>query len=199
MSILDDEDILINDLKQDIKVREANESFWNFMLRGVGARGVEVGHEFVTDLRKIILQAEDPLLESLKRHAGRPIEVLNCKTLCKYDAIGWLEIVSKLPKSPTPILIIENIIEIPKEDDVHDNQTYVENLLVHSWKNEINYFTDNRPNQNLKQFTLKPHDYLVFLTWTPDSADKINDVWNKSDNLAWIGNLQNYKDKFISI
>jgi hypothetical protein len=24
-------------------------------------------------------------------------------------------------------------------------------------------------------------------------------VWNKSDNLAWIGNFQNYKDKFISI
>ena len=155
MSILDDEDILINDLKQDIKVREANESFWNFMLRGVGARGVEVGHEFVTDLRKIILQAEDPFLESLKRHAGRPIEVLDCKTLCKYDAIGWLETVSKLPKSPTPILIIENITEIP------DSEKYVENLLVHSWKNERNDFTDNRPGQNVKQFTLKPHDYLV--------------------------------------
>ena len=199
MSILDDEDILINDLKQDIKVREANELFWDFMLRRRGARGVEVGHEFVIDLRKIILQAEDPLVESLKKHAGRPVYVLDCKSLCKHDAIGWLEAVSNLPKSPTPILIIENITEIPEEDDVHDNQTYVENLLVHSWKNEINYFTDNRSNQNRKQFTLKPHDYLVFLTWTPDSADKINNVWNKSDNLAWIGNFQNYKDKFISI
>lgn len=199
MSILDDEDILINDLKQDIKVREANESFWIFMLRGRGAHGIETGPELKKELETIISPSYVPLKDSIKQHVARPVYVLDCKSLCKHDAIGWLETVSKLPKSPTPILIIENITEIPEEDDVHDNQTYVENLLVHSWKNEINYFTDNRPNQNLKQFTLKPHDYLVFLTWTPDSADKINDVWNKSDNLAWIGNFQNYKDKFISI
>lgn len=199
MSILDDEDILINDVKQTPQMYKANEEFWDFMLCGTGAHGVEVGHEFVTDVQQIISQAEEPMWEPLKKHAGRPIHVLDCKTLRKYDAIGWLEAVSKLPKSPTPILVIENITEIPEEDAVHDNPKYVENLLVHSWKNEINYFTDNRPNQNLKQFTLKPHDYLVFLTWTPDSADKINNVWNKSDNLAWIGNFQNYKDKFISI
>ena len=199
MSILDDEDILINDLKQDIKVREANESFWNFMLRGVGVRGVEVGHEFVTDLQQIISQAEEPMWEPLKKHAGRPIHVLDCKTLRKYDAIGWLEAVSKLPKSPTPILVIENITEIPEADAVHDNPKYVENLLVHSWKNEkIDHYFKG-PDQVGREFTLKSHDYLVFLTWTPDSADKINNVWNKNDNLAWIGNFQNYKDKFISI
>ncbi len=178
---------------------KANEEFWDFMLCGTGAHGVEVGHEFVTDVQQIISQAEEPMWEPLKKHAGRPIHVLDCKTLRKYDAIGWLEAVSKLPKSPTPILVIENITEIPEEDAVHDNPKYVENLLVHSWKNEkIDHYFKG-PDQVARKFTLKSHDYLVFLTWSPDSADKINDVWNKSDNLAWIGIFQNYKDKFISI
>lgn len=199
MSILDNEDILINDLKQDIKVREANELFWDEILRSTGAHGIETDPKFNKELETIVSPSYSALTDSIKQHTGRPVYVLDCKTLRKYDAIGWLEKVSKLSKSPTPILIIENITEIPDEDAVHDNRQYVENLLVHSWKNEINHFTDNRQNQNLEQFTLKPHDYLVFLTWTPDSADKINDVWNKSDNLVWIGNLQNYKDKFISI
>lgn len=198
MSILDDEDILINDLKQDIKVREANELFWDEILRSTGAHGIETGPKFNKELETIVSPSYSALTDSIKQHTGRPVYVLDCKTLRKYDAIGWLEAVSKLPKSSTPILIIENITEIPEEDDVHDNQTYVENLLVHSWKNEINYFTDNRPGQNSKQFTLKPHDYLVFLTWTPDCAEKVNRVWNASDGLAWIGNFQKYKDNFIS-
>lgn len=198
MSILDDEDILINDVKQTLQMYKANEEFWDFMLCGTGAHGVEVGHEFVTDLQQIISQAEEPMWEPLKKHAGRPIRVLDCKTLRKYDAIGWLEAVSKLPKSPTPILVIENITEIPEENAVHDNPKYVENLLVHSWKNEkIDHYFKG-PDQVSRKFTLKSHDYLVFLTWSPDRASKINNVWNASDNLAWIGNFQKYKDDFIS-
>ncbi len=195
--LLDDEDVLIGRAIEAAEMKRKHVRFWSFFLDGCGAHGVEVGQEFVTELLDVI-NNDCINEESLQNHKDRPVHVIDCKKLCKYDAIGWLETVSKLPKFPTPILIIENITEIPKEDDVHDNQTYVENLLVHSWKNEINYFTDNRPNQNLKQFTLKPHDYLVFLTWTPDCAERINNVWKASDGLAWIGNLQEYKDKFIS-
>ena len=198
MSILEDENILTDSLKQLPDKLKANELFWDEILRGTGAHGIETGPEFNKDLETIVSPSYSALTDSIKQHTGRPVYVLDCKTLSKYDAISWLEKVSKLSKSPTPILIIENITEIPEEDDVHDNQTYVENLLVHSWKNEINHFTDNRQNQNLEQFTLKPHDYLVFLTWTPDCAEKVSSVWKASDGLAWIGNLQEYKDKFIS-
>ena len=192
MSLLDDEDVLIGRAIEASERKRKYVQFWSFFLDGYGAHGVEVGQEFVTDLLDVI-NNDCIIFESLQKHKDRPVHVIDCKKLSKYDAIGWLETVSKLPLSPTPILVIENITEIP------DSEKYVENLLVHSWKNERNDFTDNRPGQNFKQFTLKPHDYLVFLTWTPDSADKINNVWNKSDNLAWIGNFQNYKDKFISI
>lgn len=192
MSLLDDEDVLIGRAIEASERKRKYVQFWSFFLDGYGAHGVEVGQEFVTDLLDVI-NNDCIIFESLQKHKDRTVYVIDCKKLSKYDAIGWLEAVSKLPLSPTPILVIENITEIP------DSEKYVENLLVHSWKNERNDFTDNRPGQNFKQFTLKPHDYLVFLTWTPDSADKINNVWNKSDNLAWIGNFQNYKDKFISI
>ena len=192
MSLLDDEDVLIDRAIEASEMKRKHVQFWSFFLHGFGAHGVEVGQEFVTELLDVI-NNDCIIFESLQKHKDRTVYVIDCKKLSKYDAIGWLEAVSKLPLSPTPILVIENITEIP------DSEKYVENLLVHSWKNERNDFTDNRPGQNFKQFTLKPHDYLVFLTWTPDSADKINNVWNKSDNLAWIGNFQNYKDKFISI
>lgn len=198
MSILDDENILTDGLEQLLNVQKTNELFWDEILRGIGAHGIEAGPEFNKELETIVSPSYLALTDSVKQHIGRPVYVIDCKTVCKYDAIGWLREASKLPLFPTPILIIENITEIPDEDAVHDNRQYVEDLLVHSWKNEINHFTDNRKNQNLEQFTLKPHDYLVFLTWAPDCAEKINNVWNASDGLAWIGNFQEYKDEFIS-
>ena len=192
MSLLDDEDVLIGRAIEASERKRKYVQFWSFFLDGYGAHGVEVGQEFVTELLDVI-NNDCIIFESLQKHKDRPVHVIDCKKLSKYDAIGWLETVSKLPLSPTPILVIENITEIP------DSEKYVENLLVHSWKNERNDFTDNRPGQNFKQFTLKPHDYLVFLTWTPDCAEKVSSVWKASDGLAWIGNFQKYKDNFISI
>ena len=164
--------------------------YWRDLLGGIGAQGVELednGAEMFVN--NVISEAEKDL---------RKVFVLDCKTLCKYDAIGWLRTISQQPKEEKrPILIIQNITEIPAEDNVHDNPKYVENLLVHSWKNSVNDFTDNRPKQNYEQFTLNSHDYLIFLTWTKASADRINHVW-RAGEFALIGNLKENKAKFFA-
>ena len=75
---------------------------------------------------------------------------------------------------------------------IYDDPQYVENILVHSWKNETNYLTNKVGNQ----FVIKPSNYTVFLTWSAKTSDLIKNVWHASDGFGWIGNLNDYKKAF---
>lgn len=76
---------------------------------------------FVRNLVNYLKIDKSPFYHPLKKELGRPIYVLDCRYLCKFDAIGWLEGVAKLPLSPKPFLVIENITERHEEDENHDN------------------------------------------------------------------------------
>ena len=170
---------LLDDLNE-----QANElSFWKFMSQLRNVYGVEL------DDRSDFVQN----IQSFAEMNKRPVCILDCKTLKKYDAIGFLERLAKLPSDPRPIVIIQNITEIPFGDvSIHDDPQYAENILVHSWKNETNPLT----NKNGEQFILKSHDYTVFLTWSAKTSDLIKNVWHASDGFGWIGNLNDYKKAF---
>lgn len=173
MSLLDDFNEQANEL-----------SFWKFISQLHNVYGIEL------DDRSDFLQN----IQSIGNQEKRPVYTLDCKTLKKHDAIGFLERLSKLPSTPRPIVIIQNITEIPFGDiSIYDDPQYVENILVHSWKNETNYLT----NKNGEQFVLKSHDYTVFLTWSAKTSDMIYCFWNNSDGFGWIGNLNEYKKLFI--
>lgn len=192
MSILDTD--IIEKANNSIDQIKREEEFWNFMLSGSGARGIEVENNFIAEvLRAIDGFSKVSLDKNIHRHIGRQVYEIDCGQLCKYDAIGWLKAISTLPLLPKPILIVKNITDIPDEDINHDNPEYVRNLLLHSWKNQTNQFTDNRPGQHNDQFIINSHDYLVFITWQPEKKEKIEQIWNPSDNLAIIGNFEKLK------
>lgn len=87
----------------------------------------------------------------LKEHQSRDIYSIDCRTLCKGDAYGWLSAVSKASKDP--ILIIEHLTEIPDGDrNIYDDPAYVTNLLLRSWKNEDIYAGDLQIDR--RQFTV---------------------------------------------
>lgn len=198
MSLLDNDEQVMSNTYNKIKEIICQNLFWDDILSSYSATGIEVeSNSFVTEMQKAIDNAGNAIVKRMQQHAGREIYRLDCSKLCKNDAIGWLRKVSQLPLSPKPILVIENITEIPQEDEVHDNPKYIQNLLVHSWKNPVNQFTDNRLGQNNEQFSINPHDYTVFLTWKPEDKEKLNNVWCASDGLAWIGNFADYKQKFM--
>ena len=83
----------------------------------------------------------EPVPEEMRMHQGRPVLILDCATLCKDDAKGFLHKLSKMPDTPKPIVVIKNITDIPPQDDVHDDPRYVENLLLNSWKEVIAHHT----------------------------------------------------------
>lgn len=198
MSLLDNDEQVMSNPYNKIKEIICQNLFWDDILSSYSATGIEVeSNSFVTEMQKAIGNAGNAPAKRMQQHAGRKVYTLDCSKLCKNDAIGWLRKVSQLPLSPKPILVIENITEIPQEDEVHDNPKYIQNLLVHSWKNPANQFTDNRPGQNNMQFTINPHDYTVFLTWKPEDKEKLDNVWCASDGLAWIGKFADYRQKFM--
>ena len=96
-----------------------------------------------------------------------------------------------------PIVLIENITEIPDEDSVHDNPEYVKNILIHSWKNPINDFY-NPISKN--HFHIKPDDFVVLLT-APFVTQKntLETVWRASDGFVFGGDYVNDKKEYILV
>lgn len=148
----------------------------------------------VKELAEILDMENSPFNPMLRRHLGRPVYSLDCRLLRKGDAIGWLEAVSKLPKAPKPILVVENITDIPEEDGNHDNPQYVRNLLMHSWKNPMNDLF-NASSEN--SFKIIPVEYTIFITCTPENREKMEEIHQQSDGFAKVGNIEKYRQKLI--
>lgn len=67
---------------------------------------------------------------------------------------------SRLPKDPKPVVLIENIANIPVgSPDVYDDPVYVENVLLHSWKNEVINLTHWREGA----FQIVSRDYTIII------------------------------------
>ena len=213
MSVLDSDQDVQQNLKNDIeeqKEQALKELFYASLLipnvsevetdiNPIWKKLVQTWHVdegstmFVNDLVKLLKKENSPLNPMLRPHLGRPVYTLNCRNLHKGDVIGWLEIVAKLPKSPQPILVIEDITEIPEEDANHDNPQYVRNLLMHSWKNPINNWYNPKSKNSIK---IVPTDYTVFITWTLENKEKMDAIHQPSDGFKLVGNIDDYFKDF---
>lgn len=189
MSILDDEDILVSQTREaasiDSRIKENAKKYFSDEITG----------HFVT-----LFISDEELKNDLilfKSIINRPIYSIDCKTLCKNDAIGFLESLSKESEEDRPIVLIENITEILDEDSIHDNPEYVKNILIHSWKNPINDFY-NPISKNY--FHIKPENFIVLLT-APSVPQKntLETVWRASDGFAFGGDYVNDKKEYILV
>lgn len=165
-----------NDVESYVKEQALEEQFYAMLLIG-HVTAVETEHLF--DKLSEITKKESAFAPLLERHLGRPVYHFDCAQLCKGDAKGWLDSIVKIPRTPKPIFVIENITDIPEEDTVHDNPQYVRNLLLHNWKNT-------------------PNDCSVFITWTLEDREKMNAIWHRSDCFAWFGNLEETYQEFLN-
>lgn len=189
MSILDDEDILVSQTRAEVDIdSRIIESAKKFFSKEITRRFVTL---FISDEE---LKNDLILFKSI---INRPIYSIDCKTLRKNDVIGFLEILSKQSDLVRPIVLIENITEIPDEDGVHDNPEYVKNVLIHSWKNPMNDFY-NPISQN--HFYIKPENFIVLLT-APSVPQKntLETVWRASDGFAFGGDYVNDKKEYILV
>lgn len=124
----------------------------------------------------------EPEAEMLKKQQGRPVYRWDAKTFKKYDAIGSMYQLSKLPKEPKPIVIIENIADIPDRDrNIYDDPALVENILLHSWKDE----TIHLPHHKNGPFQMSKCDYTVIFPVKPGDLQKLRHSI-KSDGFGFV-------------
>ena len=107
------------------------------------------------------------LADRLKTQQGRPFEIWDVTSFCKNDAIGSMYRLSQ--RKDKPIVIIENITEIPIGDPaIYDDPVYVENILLHSWKNDIIQLT----HPQYGQFQMNSRDYSIIIPVMPGDVEK---------------------------
>ena len=112
----------------------------------------------------------EPEAEMLKKQQGRPVYRWDVKTFKKYDAEGSMYNLSKLPKEPKPIVIIENIADIPDGDlNVYDDPEHIVNILLHSWKNDTIHLTYKDVS-----FQMNKWDYTVIFPIKPEDVNKLH-------------------------
>ena len=83
-------------------------------------------HVFIEELEHLIngetILCDGVLADRLKQQQGRQIIRWDVKSFRKYDAIGSMYKLSKYPKENKPIVIIQNITDIPDGDrSVYDD------------------------------------------------------------------------------
>lgn len=106
----------------------------------------------------------------LKNNHGRPVIMWDAKGFKRKDAVGSMYRISKLAKDPKPIIIIKNITDIPEAtSDIFDDPEHVENVLLHSWKNDTINLTFNQ-----ESFQLNSSDYSVILPVGPGWLEKLH-------------------------
>lgn len=203
MSLLDDEDVLMERVEFEMLVKLKEDLRFTGMLLGRGAVKALIVEEkenflskklneawnlkldcktsFAQRLNEIIQHFVNPNQESQKQ---RPIFSVDCRTLCKGDAYGWLSNIAKATKEVTdPIIIIENVTQIPDSNRaVYDDPVYVTNLLLRSWENEQIYAGDIHIDR--RKFT-------VLLTCPPQDAHILQRECG-SCSYGWIGDFDGF-------
>lgn len=185
MSIFDSIDKQVKELDEyTIRRKKEEELLGSFLNSGVHCIGVDDVEAFGKKMEEYLAPSYSALDDYLKTQKGRPVIRWNIKGFRKNDAYGSLCLLSKLPKSPQPVVIIENITEIPIGDsNIYDDPILVEGLMLHNWKNEHSVFDDPKYGH----FEIKPTEYSVLITWSAATAEKMKRLWRASDGFAWCG------------
>lgn len=165
-----------NQLKSTL--RELDESIQNDLavcltpgitILETSASAVMAGHleKMVSSKYQVI--GNEPEAEMLKKQHGRPVIRWDAKTFKKHDAVGSMYILSQ--RKDKPIVIIENIADIPDGDrNIYDDPVFVENVLLHSWKNDTIHLTHPQDGP----FQLNKWDYTVIFPVKPGDLLKLH-------------------------
>lgn len=173
MGVLGSIDETLNKADKVIELLKEKESLV-FDLLNCPVAGVVITDHNLTQLLKESL--ENAMFPLLSRHKGREIVSLDCKGLKKGDAYGWMvALAEKVKEAPNLIAVIENIAEIPSGPQC-DDPHYVENLLGHSWKNNVVFFGDN---------IIDATQMTILLTSVPAYQDELGNKY-RADSYTWI-------------
>lgn len=175
MSILDDVEITLENGDKITLLKEKKEDvIFDILIPGVT--------RIVTNqnLPNLLQNALDKaIFPRLSKYKNREIASVDCHAFTRNDAYGFMVALSKkVAGAPDLILVIENISDL-YSDSLCDDPQYVENLLGHSWKNEVVYFDDKRIDRS---------KMTVILTCTPDHKDVLG-IKYRTDGFAWIESL----------
>lgn len=184
MSIFDTTIEDIDRFTNDLVKRKEEEENLAFCF-GFGAKCIKVDDvkAFADKVEEVLSPSYQALNDYLRRHQGRPVIRWDVRSMRRNDAIGSLCALSKLPREPRPVVIIEHITDIPEGDlSIYDDPVRVENLLLHSWKNESTQFDE----AGIGHFEIRRNDYSVLIPWSSQKADKMKLLWRPSDGLGWI-------------
>jgi hypothetical protein len=128
-----------------------------------------------------------------EEYKERTLLSVDCRTLCKGDAYGWLKAISEGMKNGTlnkPILVIENVDQIPDGDrNIYDDPQYVENILVRSWKNEL---------INIGDFYLDRRDISVILICSANNQTRLGNACREC-SYPWCGDFEEWLEKHTKI
>lgn len=185
MSLLDDEEVLLNDKTVEIKAEMDKLLAASMFRRG----SVSV---FVTELDSLVGRIEQflekPKEPKMKEHRAREIYSIDCRYLCKGDAYGWISKVSQA--SEDPILVIEHVTEVPDGDPaIYDDPVYVTNLLLRSWKNEQIYAGDLHIDRS---------KYTIILACSPKDAHLLERECGLC-SYAWKGDFETFLEEWKNI
>ena len=204
MSILDTERDYDEEIKLAFIRKETSKLLADFLVR-YGAVRCFVAEEQVDILAKKISEVwnlsnikwRTPFAERLERdfishhdeYKERTLLSLDCRTLKKGDAYGWLKLISEGMKNDTlnkPILVIENVDQIPDGDrNIYDDPQFVENILVRSWKNEL---------IDIGDFYLDRREISIILTCSPDNQTRLGNACREC-SFPWCGDFDEWLEK----
>lgn len=196
MSLLDDEEDLINNdeplnqyqfemmlakelfAKGDVICTIAEDETNYFVEKIAQAHNLNINAttDFATKLQSIIRNATNP---KLRNHSTREIVSLDCRGLKKGDTYGWMANLAKISKVHKDLIVVINYVtQIPNDpSNLYDNNEYVTNLLLRSWKNEHFSFGD---------YYLDRSDMTIILT-CPSEDHKIFERECGLNSYIWIG------------
>ena len=178
MGILDGFDVLSEELDQNLALKKVKESLLAKDLSCTFSAFGVVVENAVDTLTRLINNA---IFSELQEHQSRSILSIDCLTLCKGDAYGFLSKLANANKNP--IVIIENVTQIPDGNrTVYDDPHYVANLLLRSWKNDDIYAGDLHIDR--RKFT-------VILTCPPQDADILQRECGLC-SYSWLGDFETY-------
>lgn len=185
MSLLDEEEVLLNDKTVEIKAKMDKLLATSMFRRG----SISV---FVTELDSLVGRIEQflekPKEPKMKEHRSREIYSIDCRYLCKGDAYGWISKVSQA--SEDPILVIEHVTEVPDGDPaIYDDPVYVTNLLLRSWKNEQIYAGDLHIDRS---------KYTIILACSPKDAHLLERECGLC-SYAWKGDFETFLEEWKNI
>ena len=156
---------------------------------------VEKGLKEIEELTSLCLSSGATIVECVDSSAtasrieslapqGHPVIRWDASAFKKNDAVGSMYTLSQ--RKDKPIVVIENIADIPDGDrNIYDDPEYVENILLHSWKDDTILLTHPQHGP----FQLNKWDYTVIFPVKPGELQKLHHNI-KGDRFARISFVQ---------